>query len=152
MDAAASKTHLRLVGADDPSAMESMRASQAVARENAAASRNEHLDPTDPRWIIAAKTHAQLQGSALTHERRQRVLRLAHRLGVRPFEANVIIAIVQDKARQGETLSDATPTLKMLRDPREDRKTRNSGLVRWLWAIATATLANILLIWWLMSG
>lgn len=152
MDASVSKTHLRLVGADDPSALESMRASQAVARENTAASRNEHLDPTDPRWIIAAKTHAQLQGSALTLERRQRVLRLAHRLGVRPFEANVIIAIVQDQARQGAMLADATPTLKLLRDPRKDRNSKNRAWARWLWAIATAALANILLIWWLMSG
>ena len=152
MDAAASKTHLRLVGADDPSAMESLRASQAVARENAAASKNTYLDPTDPRWILAAKTNAQLQGSALTLDRRNRVLRLAHRLGVRPFEANVIIAIVQDQARQGLALSDATPTMKLLRDPREDNKSRNRVLARWLWAIATAALANTLLIWWLLSG
>ncbi len=152
MDVAASKPHLRLVGADNPAELESMRASQAVARENAAASRNVHLDPTDPRWVVAATTHAQLQGSALTHQRRQHVLRLAHRLGVRPFEANVIIAIVQDQARQGAMLSDAAPTLTMLRDPRADRKSNRTGWARWLWAIATAVAANTLLIWWLVSG
>lgn len=152
MDAAASKTHLRLVGADNPADLALMHASQAVARENAAASRNMHLDPTDPRWVVAATTHAKLQGSTLTQQRRQHVLKLAHRLGVRPFEANVIIAIVQDQARQGAMLADAAPTLKLLRDPREDRKLKNTGWSRWLWAIATAVMANTLLIWWLTSG
>lgn len=152
MDAAASKTHLRLVGADNPADLEAIRASQAVARENASASRNVNLDPSDPRWVLAASTNAKLQGSTLTHQRRQHVLKLANRLGVRPFEANVIIAIVQDQARRGANLADAAPTLTLLRDPREDRKRKNTSLSRWLWAIATAVLANTLLIWWLTSG
>lgn len=71
-----------------------------VAREVRAAALQGNLDPTDPRWILAGRTRDALQGAALTAERRQGLLRLAQRLHLRPFDANLIIAIVQDEARR----------------------------------------------------
>ncbi len=151
MDIHASQHRLRLVGSDDLRAVTSRRAARDVADENRAAARNPSLDPTDPRWVLAARTHSQLQGSALTPERRARVLRTARQLGVRPFEANVIIAIVQDHARRGSPLAKAADTLTLLRDPRP-RPTPRATWSRWLAAALTALAANALLVWWLLSA
>ncbi len=151
MDIHASQPRLRLVGSDDGEAVTSWLAARDVADENRAAAGNSSLDPTDPRWVLAARTHSQLQGSTLTPERRDRVLRTARQLGVRPFEANVIIAIVQDHARRGESLSTAADTLKMLRDPCAERNS-HPAWPRWVATGITAFAANALLIWWLISA
>jgi hypothetical protein len=140
-----------LVGSDDGEAVTSWRAARDVADENRAAAGNPNLDPTDPRWVLAARTHSQLQGSTLTPERRARVLRTARQLGVRPFEANVIIAIVQDHARRGASLAKAADTLTLLRDPRP-HSTQRETWTRWLTAGLTALAANALFIWWLISA
>lgn len=83
-----------------------------VRRENHAAALRFDLDPNDPRLILAARTQAELQGAALPADRRRRLLSLAHRLGLRPFDANLVIAIVQDQARGG---SEAGPLAERLR-------------------------------------
>lgn len=142
--AAASHPHLRLVGGADPLQL----AADAVASENRAARANAGLDPADPRWVLATRAYAQLQGSTMTPDRRQRVMRTADQLGVRPFEANLIIAIVQDHARSGRVLADAAPTLQLLAEPEPKRR---SAWDRWIAALVLATLANLLLIWWLVS-
>ena len=151
MDITDSQHHLRLVGSDDPSAVRIWRAKRAIAEENRAAGGNPSLDPTDPRWVLAARAHSQLQGTTLTPERRQRVLRNARQLGVRPFEANVIIAVVQDHARRSAPLTQAADTLSLLRDPRSDAQ-RPATWSRWIAAGLTALAANAILIWWLISA
>jgi len=61
-----------------------------------------HLDgPTDPRWVLAVRTADQLEGAILRPEKRERLIRLARTMGLTPFDANLIIAIVQDQARRG---------------------------------------------------
>lgn len=139
--------HLRLVRpdeADDPGA----RARWEVAGENRAAAANTRLDPTDPRWVLAVRAYTQLQGSALTLDRRRRVMRLARQLGIRPFDASLIIAIAQDRARRGDDLAEAAGTLAILDKPGRGRPARGD-LARWVAVLATATVANALLIWWL---
>lgn len=149
MSSAASHPRLRLVGADDPTARDdwvrSRRARQAVLRENRRAAQNPTLQPTDPRWVLAVRTHSQLQGTALTPERRERVMRTARLLGVRPFDASLIIAIVQDQARRGEQLSQAMPTLALISRPRRFAGPRHIVL-RWAAALAAAATATALLI------
>ncbi len=79
--------------------------SAEVAAENAAAAT---LSATDARWIFAVRVSEHLDGgkaAVLTPDRRQRLLRLATNIGLRPFDANLIIAIVQDEARHGVTPS-----------------------------------------------
>ena len=117
-------------------------------RENQAAASNPSLEPTDPRWVLAARTHTQLQGTTLTPERRQRLLRIADLLGVRPFEANVIMAIVQDHARQGLPLGEAQATLALLTRP---RRSRRAHWFQWLAALAFAVVVTAILIAWLMG-
>ena len=79
MHAPNSQPPLRLVGAsDDPPALAPQHAAgastvqQAVALENRAAMGNHALQPTDPRWVLAARAYGQLQGSTLSPERRER--------------------------------------------------------------------------------
>ena len=143
-------THLRLVGLNEASEGTAQRARQAVASENRAAAANPALDPTDPRWVLAVRAYSQLQGTALTFDRRQRLLRTADGLGVRPFDANMIIAIVQDHARRGNDLRDAAGTVALL-EPPPRRRRREEFTLRWASAIMTALVANIFLIWWLLG-
>lgn len=56
----------------------------------------------DARWVFAVRVKREMQGgraAIIAPESRQRLLGLANRLGLRDFDANLIIAIVQDDAR-----------------------------------------------------
>lgn len=58
----------------------------------------------DPRWVLAARAASTLEGgraAILTPENRRRLMDLAARMGLRPFDASLVIAIVQDAARTG---------------------------------------------------
>lgn len=72
-----------------------------TAREMQVAAVCPDLQPNDPRWILATQAVTELQGAALSPDRRQRLLRLAHHLGMRRFDACMVLAIVQDQARLG---------------------------------------------------
>ena len=98
------------------------------------------------------RAYSQLQGSTLTPERRERVMRSARHMRIRPFEASLIIAIVQDHARSGLSLEDAHGTLALLRKPRQGVSGPRGLWLRWAVAGATAVAANALLIWWLLAG
>ena len=150
MTTADSQPHLRLVGGEDLAGAEAPSAPEAgrqVAVENRKAAGQVGLDPTDPRWVLAVRAYTQLQGTALAFERRQRLLRTARALGVRPFDANVIIAIVQDHARRGSRLDDAAGTLALLGRP-PGRRRRWELWLRWAAAIGCAGMATAWLIWW----
>ncbi len=153
-DAARLPAYLRLVGDEAPrervhNAVD--RAREEIARENRAASGNLSLNPTDPRWVVAVRAYGQLQGSTLTLERRQRVLRTARHLGVRPFDANVIMAIVQDHARRGVDLPSAAGTIALLSTPEAGRSAAWTW-ARLIWAVVLGVAATAWLIWWLTAG
>lgn len=62
------------------------------------------LTTADPRWVFAVRAASALtpaSGGILPPERRQRLTKDAAALGLRPFDAALIIAIVQDAARTG---------------------------------------------------
>jgi hypothetical protein len=117
---------LQLAGHRDPAAREALRAREEVVAANRAAAAAP-LEPNDPRWVLALRTQLQLQGSALSPESRLRLQRTARCLGIRPFEANVIMAVVQDQARQGRPLAGATPTLALVTRPAQPPRA-NYGL------------------------
>jgi hypothetical protein len=98
---------------------------------------------TDPRWVLAVAAARQLEGGRagiLTQEGRAHVLRIARLLGLRPFDAALVIAIVQDAARRGEPLGgEVSERLGMVRC---DTQPRLAGLR----AIATATVALTMLL------
>lgn len=65
--------------------------------------------PEDPRWVLALQAHTKLEGGrigAISPEHRESLVGMGRTLGLRPFDVQLIIAIVQDNARQGfDTLS-----------------------------------------------
>jgi hypothetical protein len=93
-------TMLRFVGADRGQTATSMRADHGA------------LTATDARWVFAARVGESLEGhsaAVLPPEKRERLMRLAEVIGLRAFDANLIIAIVQDSVRCGlEPLSRST--------------------------------------------
>jgi len=76
-------------------------ARREVARENLLASA---LPAMDTRWMLALKVQHALEGGVaamLRPEVRQRLIADAKHMGLRPFDANLVIAIVQDRTRAG---------------------------------------------------
>jgi hypothetical protein len=57
--------------------------------------------PADPRWVLATRTAEQLEGDVLRAESRAALIRLGRLMGLSVFDANLVIAIVQDQARRG---------------------------------------------------
>lgn len=143
------------------------------ARESA---RGRALDPFDARWQFATAIERALQGATLAYEDRQRLLGLATRLGIREFDAHLIVALVQDRARRGESIEGAAPTIALLpvrraASPEESRlKTRSmtpnlqraavsetdeaptSSSIPWLAVMVGAIAIDAALIAWLMFG
>ncbi|MCP3902830.1 MAG: hypothetical protein GY715_04265 [Planctomycetes bacterium] len=152
MSAAHTQPNLRLVGSENPANVAAWvtggRDARAVAAENRSAA-TATLDPTDPRWVLAVRTQTQLQGSVLSPERRTRVMRTAAHLGVRPFDASVIIAIVQDQARRGEPLSSAASIIALVHSA--NAASARQTWMRWAAAVGAALVANALLVWWLVG-
>lgn len=58
-------------------------------------------DTTDARWVLAVRAAEKLEGSILRPEDRETLLRQARAMGLTPFDASLILAIVQDQARRG---------------------------------------------------
>lgn len=115
----------------------------------------------DARLIMAARVSESLQGgraAILRPERRMSLMRLATRLGIRAFDANLIIAIVQDSARRGETMEDieAESRLTPIPHPALAASRRRS---RRFWSrvrtiVAAACIAGVVIVWltnWLVA-
>ncbi len=84
-------------------------AARDVARENRRAAT---ISASEAREILTVRVTELLQGgraAILTPERRARAIRIARMLGVRDFDAHLVIAVVQDRARRGE-IAVAQPT------------------------------------------
>jgi hypothetical protein len=90
--------------------------SQPVWAENQSAAK---LSAMDARWILAARTSQSLEGgraALLTPDKRRLLVRLGHAMGLRAFDAALVIAIAQDAARAGEPLTrSAQERLAMVR-------------------------------------
>ena len=125
---------------------------QAVAQEMLDAretARNRGFDPNDARWKLAQETQGALQGTVLAFEDRRTLLALAQRLGIRSFDANLIVAIVQDRARRGESLASATPSPTASVTTRARRWfTNNIALIAAV--IILVMIADALLIGWVL--
>jgi len=110
------KPMLRLVHADEVGAVHlsprrnilspaGARGRSSVARENRAAA---EMSALDARWVFATQVAREISLSGapgagvLAPERRRNLVKLATRLGLRQFDANLVIAIVQDGCRSGE--------------------------------------------------
>ncbi len=126
--------------------------------EDAAVAAPQRMMPredTDPRWVIAVAAARALEGgqeAILPPEDRERVTRLAKSLGLRAFDAALVIAIVQDAARRGEPLGGAAADrLRMV--PRADTP---AGRVEPVWglvagAVVCATVLLAALMAWIQA-
>lgn len=109
---------------------------------------------SDPRWVLAIRTAELLEGPVLSHEKRQRLLRLGRLMGLSPFSANLVIAIMQDRARRGRPF--AATTADLLANARTDLalvpSTQPRADRRWqTLAAVTALLAmQALMLLWLL--
>jgi len=118
---------------------------RAIARENLQASA---LSASDARWAFAVRVASSIDGGKagiLRPDIRRRLLTQASHLGLRPFDANLIIAIVQDSARSsGQPLDDqAASRLKLVRDPSEAGRRRGMPI----FVPMAASLLAIALAW-----
>ena len=134
-------TPFRLVGEAAADPAQTVRGSHmAIAGENLSASQLS-IELHDPRWTLATIAYGKLQEGPLTPEKRDELIKKATRLGLRPFDASLIIAIAQDQARHGRPLEHAEPTLRLIRPPGHPETTWH-GLRRWSMAIACAALLS----------
>lgn len=130
-----------------------------VERENQHAAT---LSPDDARWILARRTAEAIEGgraAILRPEVRVRLLAIGQRLGLRPFDANLVIAIVQDEARCAPLsrigASVAIPEslvsrIRLVRGPVGGRSSRKVLFMAAI-AIMLGAAGALLGIWWLTS-
>ena len=128
---------------------------EAVAAENRTAA-DHPFDPADPRWILATRAAAALEGgraAILPPERRARLVCLATSLGLRPFDAHLVIAIVQDDARTGtRPLADTAKHRVALVRPPADPFDAGALAIRLAIAALLAAAIVLTVIGWLESG
>ena len=126
-----------------------------IAVENRTAARAVNdLTESDARWILAARAaDAMGSGGLLGPEQRDRLLRTATRMGLRSFDANLVLAIVQDAARRGESPLSRASAERLTHvgraEPRDSRGPIGSS------AIAVFVLASVvfwLLVYWVTGG
>lgn len=137
----------RLVGNDDPesAAVWNRKAAQShITDENQSASRM-HLGTVDPRWKLARLAYDTLKLGPLSPEQRDGLVMTAGNLGLRPFDASLIIAIAQDHSRTGRALAEAAPRLRLVRHVSSERQWWTRGRF-WAVAIGCSLLVAITLV------
>lgn len=127
MDPAIARTEggrvLRLVNAAVSPSVTTLRERNTAACERAhnvaqANVRAANLSGDDARWIFAQQVRHTLEGgraAILPPSRRRQLIDSATRQGMRPFDANLVIAIVQDDVRT--SANSDLPTLSLVRPP-----------------------------------
>lgn len=154
---AISPARLRLVRPDEFGAPVPAAAPPATVASGArapSAVSSGSLSPTDPRWVLAVRVAYSLEGgraAVLRPSNRRHLRQLAGYLGLRPFDANLIIAIVQDAARTGDVSSarlrlgkEVADRLELIRGPLADAGTRAES--PWRLLVMAASLAAVLVV------
>ncbi len=120
-----------------------------VAHENRSATR---LAASDARWVLAIRVGQAIEGgrqAMLSPEKRRRLLREGQMLGLRDFDSNLIIAIVQDGARTGEGIGyNVERRLSLIRAPSRERSGRQILLLAAM-SLVIAGLWLMFLVRWL---
>lgn len=100
----------------------------------------------DPRRILAVRTGQALEGSLLEADRRRRLVELGRSLGLGVFDANLIIALVQDRARRGLGLDVNDPLLNWIAPPAPPPRLPGRRALGWSAMILLVELLGA--IWW----
>lgn len=147
---------LRLVIADD------VREAGTLPRDHGgpvAAVRRANMESAgisalDARWVLASRASRLVEGgraAILSPESRARLRGLATDLGLRPFDAGLVIAIVQDAARAGEDPlgHQAESRLRLVRPAAGPAQTPMRAARLLVLSAAIGALAFFLVIRWL---
>lgn len=102
------------------------------------------IDALDGRWVLAVRAREQMNGAILSGSARQRLLRLGGVLGLNRFEANLVLAIVQDAARRGRKLSDVADLLGRVPLSGSDQQLQPAKRVGW-WVAAALIVEGLLI-------
>lgn len=105
----------------------------------------------DARWVTAVRASREIEGgkaAVLRPEVRARLVSSAQKMGLRPFDANLVLAIVQDAARHGQTVSDPETADRLALVRGRPDSPRRWGVVAVL-SLALSAMWALLLIWWL---
>lgn len=126
------------------------RAWEVSAENRTAAS----IAPSDARWILAVRASDAIEGgraAVIRPEARERLVHTAGAMGLRPFDANLVLAIVQDAARQGRTPQDADTVDRLtMVGPAERSAPGRQGL--WvLVLLCCSAVWGAALLWWLLG-
>lgn len=138
-DVSIATTNLRLVDDHEENHREVIRrraaALKEIALENRLAAGTVELDPESPYLSLASRVQNRLQGCILSPESRASIIDDAHRLGIREFDAHLVMAVMQDRARRDEPMDDIAGVLGVL--SHGERRTSSSNSV---WILGGASL------------
>lgn len=112
------------------------------------------LEAGDARWVFAVRVAAAIEGeraAVLTPEKRERLLKLSRVIGLRDFDAALIIAIVQDSARcglspLGLTTAERVAMVRMPQRADEKRDEPWQWFIRSAWVSALGAMGAVLLV------
>lgn len=152
--ATANPTVLRLVNAERPIVSPPRHAPASSERQVRAANLDAaRLDALDARWVLAVRTTMSLQGgraAILRPDDRRSLVTQATRMGLRPFDAALVIAIAQDAARSGEALSGSPQDrLAMVRPPASTDSITPGMLL--FYAFGIGVVLFVVVKWWLLA-
>ena len=141
-------SRLRLTEADSVSGSDPVRVAwREIAQENHAA---RVLGPNDARWELAREVQESIEGgkaAIIRPEVRRRLVTRATERGLRPFDANLVIAVVQDGARRGEALDEDAAGRLAFVGPAEERPRPYVSLL--VGAVALGMAGFVALVAWL---
>jgi hypothetical protein len=113
----------------------------------------------DARWLTAMRASESIEGgraAVLRPEVRSRLISSATRMGLRPFDANLVLAIVQDAARTGQGLEDPA-TVERLglvaegRAPGDARRARRGWLRPAVLCVVLGAIWGGVIVRWLLG-
>ena len=103
---------------------------------------------------MAIRVCEEMEGAVMPPAKREKLIRLGKLLGLTPFDANLIIAIMQDRARRGhqstECLAAGQEQLAMITLPEDRKSTRARRLLATAGALAALLALEMILIALLM--
>lgn len=130
---------------------------RSLSEQRKRAAPSADLAAADARWVFAVRVAYAIEPGpepSLPPDRRRRLVTIAKALGLRPFDANLIIAIVQDAARCGDPLGESVEERLGLIRPASRRGASWASLA--IVVVASAATTAALVCWassaWLPGG